>query len=165
VFKKTSERTSIGTPIEHLPFLTKHRVAELKARGVESVEGLATMADRLVKDCGPTTREEREQAKVWLDKAEQSAVVSEASAKNAELAGKLKALEDQIALLLARKEEPKSEPKYANDPDDPKTWDYDRLRDFAVENGLKVRSNMSRDKLLGAVMELSEPVEVVEELD
>jgi hypothetical protein len=59
----------------------------------------------------------------------------------------------------------KAEPIYANDPDNPRTWDYDSLKTYLAKQKAPARANASRDKLLEAVLSLFEMPEVVEDED
>lgn len=160
VFRDMNDRAETGTPIEMLPFIPPRRQMELKARGIKTVEGLANLADRLLKDCGPQTRDERDQARAWMDKADQAAIAAAANAEKAAMAAQLKALQDQVEFLLRTKG------NAAPVADGPEGWDADRLKAFLVERNQKPRANASRENLVAAVLAIMEPepeVDMVED--
>lgn len=154
VFQEMNQKAEVGTPIEMLSFLGKRRQAELKAREVRTVEGLAQLPDRLLKDCGPSTRAERDQAKAWLDQSDQAALVAASreredtlEARLAEMQAKIDAMDKPTAQQLGAGSLIKT--------DDPGTWDEDDLRGFIVSKGLpNPRSNASHDKLVAAARDL-----------
>jgi hypothetical protein len=111
-FKAGLEDGEVGTPLTHLPFLSKAQIAELKAAKVKTAEMLAGMGDAGV-DRGLGWRDLRERTRVWLDDSDKNAVAAKATmeaesakAERDEMAVRLAAMEAKLAAL----DEPKRGP-------------------------------------------------------
>lgn len=92
-FKETGGNTAKGTPLENLPGLTPVQKSTLKALSVFSIEALANMEGRELKNLGPGGHEMKRSAQQYLDvgsgRVDMSAMlqeIAEVKAQNAELA-------------------------------------------------------------------------------
>ena len=65
-FKAHVAQTKSGTPLEHAPFLSEARRAELKAQNVYTVEALADIEGNELKNLGPGGREMKNQAMAYI---------------------------------------------------------------------------------------------------
>jgi hypothetical protein len=147
-WKRSGVMAESGTPIEMLAFLSPRRIAELKVKNVTTVEALATLPDRVLKDCGMSTRDERDMAKNWLGNAEKVAEGNKVNATLALYEAKMKALEEKLDFAMRNKAEPKAEPADEFDMTD------EEMRAVLTSAGIKVRANASRDKLAAALREV-----------
>jgi len=101
--------TVSGTPLQNWPVIGPAQVAELNAMKVFNVEGLANIADVNLNK-SPTLRELRTKAIAWLAQAKGGAEVTRLATENEALQAKLseqadmlKALQEQMAELIAHK--------------------------------------------------------------
>lgn len=92
-FKSGMTVSESGTPLEHWPRMTVGKVAELKALGILTVEGLAQMPDRNLANLGMKGRELREEARSFLAAAAGTADVTKMAATIAELEAKIERME------------------------------------------------------------------------
>lgn len=76
-FRAGEESFVSGTPLVHVPFLTRSKVAELKALKISSVEQLAGLPDASIKKIGMGGRDLVDQAKAYLDVSKGTAQVAE----------------------------------------------------------------------------------------
>lgn len=139
-FLRDAQAAEEGTPLEHLPFMTKSQIAEFKAQNIRTVEGLAGLADRLLKGMG--WRAMREQAKVWIEEADKMAAVTRVNAENDGLRARLAALEAKIAATPAAP------------ADDIDGWTDDALRAYLEGRGISPRANAAHDKLVAAARDV-----------
>jgi hypothetical protein len=72
-FKMQTAQTKAGTPLDHLPFLTEGRRAELRALNVYTAEALAAVDGQELKNLGPGARELKNQAMAYMEDAKQNA--------------------------------------------------------------------------------------------
>jgi len=91
-FKRDLVQTKSGTPLEHVPFLSDARRAELRAQNVYTVEQLAAIEGSELKNLGPSGREFKNQAVAFI-------ADSMASAPNKQLLLELEALKARNAIL------------------------------------------------------------------
>jgi hypothetical protein len=117
-FKAGLDQSGNGTPLSHLPFLTKSNIAELKSANVKTVEMLAGMGDGNV-DKGVGWRSLRDQARIWLDDADKNA----ATYKAQQLAASAKADRDEMAARLAEMEAKLAEMSEKRGPGRPRKED------------------------------------------
>lgn len=96
-FKAGATRSLFGTPLEEAPFLTRARVAELKALHIETVEQLASMTDRHKSRLGPGATALVEQAQAYLDAAAQTATPVALAEENAALKERMAQMEAMLA--------------------------------------------------------------------
>ena len=142
-FKRSDSVALSGTPLSHLPFLTPARQAEFISQNIHTAEVLADLDDNTMGRLGMGTRELVEQAKTWLGKAEASAQVAQAEAKNDEMAARIAKLE----AMLAKKDK---------GGDEFEQMDDDELRTFLANKGAAPRANAARDKMIAAARELAD---------
>jgi hypothetical protein len=117
-WKAGQDGHTAGTPLSHLPFLTKANIAELKSAKVVSVELLAGMGDGNV-DKGVGWRSLRDQARIWLDDADKNA----ATYKAQKIADEAKADRDEMAKRLAEMEAKLAEMSEKRGPGRPRKED------------------------------------------
>lgn len=98
-FKAGLDEAASGTPLNHLPFLDKAQIAELKAANIKTAEALAHMGDAAIGK-GFGWRELRERARVWLDDSDKDAVAAKARLE----ADQAKTERDDMAKRLAEME-------------------------------------------------------------
>ena len=91
-FKAHQIQTKSGTPLEHAPFLTEARRAELRALNVYTVEQLADVEGQELKNLGMYGRD-------YKNKAAEYIAESKASAPNKQMEAQLEALVARNALL------------------------------------------------------------------
>jgi hypothetical protein len=92
-FKRGEEQAKTGTPLEQWPMMTKSRVLELKAVGIDNVESLAAVTDTNIGIIGLGGRELREQAKAFLDAANGTADVTGMATEIARLKAQVERLQ------------------------------------------------------------------------
>lgn len=105
-FKRGSESTVDGTPLEQWSYLKRGNVLELKALNIFSIEQCAALTDQAVQKIGMGGHNIRDMARSWLDEADQmkitSAALAERDAANARMASmeleltELRSLTNQI---------------------------------------------------------------------
>lgn len=98
-FKAGMEATVDGTPLEQWPFLKRNHVMELKAIGIHTVEQCAGLSDIAVQNIGMGGRSIRENAKAYLDEADQISITSAALARAESAEARLVVLENQMAQM------------------------------------------------------------------
>lgn len=98
-FKAGDEATIDGTPLEQWPFLKRNHVMELKAIGIFSVEQCAGLSDIAVQSIGMGGRSIRENAKAYLDEADQISITSAALARAESAEARIAAMEHQMAQM------------------------------------------------------------------
>jgi hypothetical protein len=91
-FKASAAQTKTGTPLEHAPFLTDGRRAELRAQNVYTVEALALIEGTELKNLGPGGREFKNKAMEFIEE-------SKGAAPNKQMVAELEALRARNALL------------------------------------------------------------------
>lgn len=101
-----------GTPLSHLPFLSKAQVAEFRVANIKTAEQLASLSEAAVAK-GFGWRDLREKAAIWLDESDKFAVAAKAqeerdaaNARADEMARRLAEMEAKLAAM----DEPKRGP-------------------------------------------------------
>lgn len=143
-FKRHVQEATVGTPLTEVSFLTKAKVAELKALNITNVEGLAALNQSAIKRLGMGGRDLVDQAKAYIGQAAETAALSKAQAENEELRQRIERLE---ATMSGGTPEPDAGPD---------GWSDDELREYLTEQGATPRANASRDKMIAAVREFME---------
>ena len=91
-FKSNAAQTKSGTPLEHAPFLSEGRRAELRAQNVYTVEQLADIEGAELKNLGPGGRDMKNQAMDYIAEGR-------SSAPNKQMLAELEALKARNAIL------------------------------------------------------------------
>lgn len=92
-FKARVAQTIAGTPLEHVPFLTEARRAELRALNVYTAEQLAGIDGQELKNLGNGGRELKNKVIEWMAEAK------EKNAPNLQMAAELEAMRSRMQLL------------------------------------------------------------------
>jgi hypothetical protein len=145
-WKKSGVMAESGTPLEMLAFLKPSRIAELKVKNVTTVEALIGLPDRVLKDTGMTTRDEREMARAWVENAEKAGNAAEFAKREAAMDAKLKALEAKLEAAMSRPAAPEA--------DEFEDMDDDAIREELAASGFPIRKNASRDKMVAALRDI-----------
>lgn len=132
-FKDEVEDHVAGTPITEASFLDTAQKAEMRAAKIYTIEQLAGMADRNVRNMGMGFRTYVDQAKAYLDTALGTTA----------LASEMDELRRQIAELKAGKE-PVVEPSGA----DFSSYTDDDFRNMLTEAGITVDGRWGRERLI-----------------
>lgn len=90
-FMRQEHQHGDGTPLEHWPMVTKAQVKELKALDIHTVEMLAAVSDVNLKWMG--ARQLRDNAKIWLEEANNGAGVAQVRKENEDLKARIASLE------------------------------------------------------------------------
>lgn len=144
-FKDDNSDQIVGTPIDHLPFLTISRRMEFKAAGIKTVEQLAGLPDVTIKKLGMGIREFVGQAQAYLKAAEGT---SQVAAMQAQI--------DELKALLAGK----STAPAVQDVVDPfEGLSRDDLFNMAQDAGLEPRANASLDSLRSMLLDAAKKKE------
>jgi hypothetical protein len=144
-FKEKREEASIGTPLDHVPFLTAAQRAELGHYGIKTADHLAATPDSALK---PGWRAWRDQTRVWLGEADKAAEVGKVQAENNELRDRLARLEEMLA---QQQEAPPEEPS-----DKFHEMDDEELRAWLTERGVHPRRNASAETMRATAREIGE---------
>ena len=91
-FQMHATQTKSGTPLEHVPFLTDARRAELRASNVYTLESLADIEGVELKNLGPGGRDLKNQAVAFID-------ASKSTAPTLQLQAELEALKARNVIL------------------------------------------------------------------
>ena len=101
----SGDQREIGTPLKQWPLLTLAQAEELRGIKFFTVEGIANASDLQINNIGMiggmAPQALRERAKAYLQAAAGTANVEHQATENAKLQEQLKALQDQVAALLA----------------------------------------------------------------
>lgn len=141
-FKSHGREALSGTPLQHLPFLTAARQAELISQNVHTAEALASLSDSTIMSLGMGTRALVEQAQSWLGQAEATAQVAKANAERDALLARLEAMEAKLAAKEAGGDEFDG-------------MEDDDLRGWLEAQGATVRANASRERMLAAARSIA----------
>lgn len=93
-FKAQQQDVHDGMPLTQWAALSKAQVMELKGMNIHTVEQLAAVADMNLKWMG--AREMRENARVWLEEAENGSAVNKLHNENKSLRMEIEALKNQM---------------------------------------------------------------------
>lgn len=91
-FKAKLQQTKSGTPLDHVPFLTEARRAELRAQNIYTAEQLAAIDGQELKNLGTGGRDMKNRAIEFIAEAK-------TNAPNTQLAAELEALRARNAIL------------------------------------------------------------------
>ena len=123
-FKANAAQTKTGTPLDHAPFLSEGKRAELKAQNLYTVEALADIEGAELKNLGPSGREMKTKAMEYIAE-------SKLAAPNKQMVAELEALRARNAVLeedmQAKKNAEDAEGEFAN-------MDLDQIREYITVN-------------------------------
>jgi len=123
-FKANAAQTKTGTPLEHAPFLSEGKRAELKAQNLYTVEALADIEGAELKNLGPGGREMKTKAMEYIAE-------SKAHAPNKQMVAELEALRARNAVLeedmQAKRNGEDAEGEFAQ-------MDLDQIREYITVN-------------------------------
>jgi DNA primase len=142
-FKANAAQTKTGTPLEHAPFLTDGRRAELRAQLVYTVEQLAGIEGNELKNLGPGGREMKNKAEEYIAEARGAAPNKQMLAELEMLKARNAVLEED-AVIKARNAEQSGEGEFAG-------MDLAQLREYIrVNSGQEPigANNMNRKTLV-----------------
>lgn len=109
-FKENQTYQGDGTPLSELPFLTEAKRAELRAFNIHDAETLAALDGAPLQKLGMSARSLKDQAAVYLEKAQGGAAESRLLAENGALRQQMEAMQRQLAELQAAASGPVSGP-------------------------------------------------------
>lgn len=98
-FKEQNADLVDGTPLAELPGITASRIAEFKAKKVNSIESLAQMDGTALASLGMHGREWKNRAQAWIEKAKDGAVDSKLAKQNEALQGQLAAMAKRLEAM------------------------------------------------------------------
>jgi hypothetical protein len=143
-FKMHAQQTKTGTPLEHAPFLTEARRAEMKALNIYTVEALADVDGQELKNLGHGGRELKNAAIEYIASARTGANTTQLQAELEALRAKNQALEDDVTAL---KQKAAAVP--APGADDFDDMSPDQLREYIATNtGHVPQGNLSPKTLM-----------------
>ncbi len=132
-FKANVEYMGEGTPLRELPFISNARAKELNALNIYSAEALAQLDGDALKRAGMGTRDLKNQAKAYLDKAASGAIISGVTQENEALRKQVEELTARMdQLSAASTEEP---PATASETSPFKDWKGEDIANWIVDNG------------------------------
>lgn len=141
-FKASAAQTKTGTPLEHAPFLTDGRRAELRAQNVYTVEALAMIEGSELKNLGPGGRDMKNKAVEYIEE-------SKIAAPNKQMVAELEALRARNVILEEDLEAAKN-----NEPSEFKTMSLDQLREYiTAQTGFPPVGTANRKTLLRMAMD------------
>lgn len=139
-FKRDAVQTKSGTPLDHLPFLTEGKRAELRALNVYTLETLAGIEGNELKNLGINGRELKNQAQAYMEDALVNAPTLQLQAQLEALEARNRVLEEDMSLLKAKKQA---------DSDNFEDMTSEQLADYITANtGHAPQGNLSRKTLL-----------------
>ena len=128
-FKMEQAQTKSGTPLQHAPFLTEARKAEMRAQNIYTVEQLAAIEGAELKNLGPGGRELKNKAEEYMAEAKVNAPNLKMADELEQMRARNAILEEDMKSLKAR-EEAKSENADAEYDD----MSLDQLRELITTN-------------------------------
>jgi hypothetical protein len=141
-FKMQAQQTKSGTPLEHAPFLTEGKRAELRAQNVYTVEALAAIEGLELKNLGTGGRELKNAAEAYIEEGKQAAPNLQIAAELEALKAKNQLLEEDMARIRERGEAIDDDPQFSN-------MTTDELRDYVTINtGHAPHGSLNRKTLL-----------------
>lgn len=143
-FKAKQHQTVRGTPLDHAPFLTEARRAEMRALNVYTVEQLAAVDGQELKNLGSGGRDLKNMATEYIEQ-------SKANAPNTQLQAELEALRSRNVLLEedneALKQRSAGEGQF-------KEMSDEQVRDYiATHTGHAPQGNLNRKTLVRMAMD------------
>jgi len=144
-FKAQSAQTKSGTPLDHAPFLSEGRRAELRAQNVYTVEQLAAIEGVELKNLGPGGRELKNQAVEYINDSRTAAPSMQMQAELEALRARNAVLEED--LQFKKQAEAKAEGEFAG-------MSLEELRAYVTTNsGQAPIGNSNRRTLVRMAME------------
>ena len=139
-FKAQAQQTLSGTPLDHAPFLTEGRRAELRALNVYTVEQLVAVEGQELKNLGPGGRDLKNQATEFIEQAKAKAPgTTQLQAELEALRARNSVLEDDVEALKLRQA---NEGQFA-------TMTDEQIREFIASNtGQAPQGNLPRKTLV-----------------
>jgi len=148
-FKSSAAQTKTGTPLDHAPFLSEGRRAELRAQNVYTVEQLADIEGNELKNLGPGGRDMKNAAMEYITETRNSA-------PNKQMMAELEALKARNAILEEDMQAKKNrEPQ--SDEGEFEGMSAEQLREFIKTNSGQEpigANNMNRKTLIRLAMNL-----------
>ena len=148
-FKAQASQTKSGTPLEHAPFLSEGRRAELRAQNVYTVEQLAAIEGAELKNLGPGGRDMKNAAMEYITEGQ-------SLAPNKKMLAELEALKARNAILEEDHQAKKNhEPQ--SDEGEFEGMSAEQLREFIKTNSGQEpigANNMNRKTLIRLAMNL-----------
>jgi hypothetical protein len=147
-FKSHTAQTKSGTPLDHAPFLTEARRAELRAQNIYTVEALAAVDGQELKNLGYGGRELKNGAIEYIAESKTGAPNLQMQAELEALRAKTAVLEEDLqAAKLAAKKQATAEGEF----DD---MTLDQLREYIKTNtGHAVIGTPNRKALVRMAMD------------
>jgi transposase-like protein len=102
-FKAHATQTKVGTPLQHVPFLTEARRAELRAQNIYTVEALAHIDGQELKNLGQGGRDMKNAAMEYIATTQTGAISAQVQAELEALRAKNQVMEEDLAALKAAK--------------------------------------------------------------
>ena len=121
-FKAHAAQTKAGTPLEHVPFITLSKRAELRALNIYTIEALATLDGLELKNLGPGGRELKHQAMEYIEDSKKNVPSMQMMAELEALRAKNALLEEDVETLKSA-----AEGEFAG-------MSLDQLRDYITSN-------------------------------
>jgi hypothetical protein len=144
-FKASSAQTKTGTPLEHAPFLSDGRRAELRAQNVYTIEQLAAIEGSELKNLGPGGREFKNKAMEFIEQSRVGAPNKQMLAELEALRARNAVLEEDVIAIKSKREVDEAE-------FEPMT--IEQLREYITTNtGRGVIGQPSRKNLVRMAME------------
>jgi len=139
-FKEHSSQTKAGTPLDHVPFLTEARRAELRALNIYTVEALASVDGQELKNLGTGGRDMKNAAMEFIATARANAPNTQLAAEVEALRARNQVLEDDIA--AAKKAAQNGAAEFED-------MTEDQLREFIkTQTGHAPQGNLNRKMLM-----------------
>lgn len=117
-FKAGLEDVLEGTPIEEWAAIPRHRVMELRALNIRTVEEVSALSDSGIQNLGMDGRQLVAKAKAFLASADDHKAVEKYAAENERLKTDIEMLKNQIAQLGAKVNQTDNAPVVDSDDDD-----------------------------------------------
>jgi len=124
-FKSHAAQTKSGTPLEHAPFLTEGKRAELRAQNVYTVEQLADIEGAELKNLGISGRELKNAAVEYIE-------TGKSAAPSMKMMAELEALRARNAVLEEDLQAKKNRPSSVEEEFE--AMSLDQLREFITTN-------------------------------
>ena len=125
-FKEHAAQTKTGTPLEHAPFLSEGKRAELRAQNIYIIEQLAAIEGNELKNLGGGGRELKNKAVEFIEEARSSAPNKQILAELEALKARNAILEEDMAIQKLR--------GFASDEGEFEPMTIDQLREYIKTN-------------------------------
>ena len=148
-FQMHATQTKSGTPLEHVPFLTDARRAELRASNVYTLESLADIEGVELKNLGPGGRDMKNQAVAFIDASKSTAPVLQLQAELEAIKARNAILEEDAARLkeIAKAKAPRPENAFEE-------MSPEQLREYiTAQTGQAPQGNNSHKTLVRLALE------------